>query len=100
MKRTNRKNYNKIMLVFLSDTLIWKESGNPIMKAFYENLNLIDEYPVENFHSLVRRSTALKVTSPETLRRHGINIDYEKHENEFIQNFITDKCYTFVKPKL
>ena len=45
----------KIMLVFLSDTLIRKEPRHSIMKAFYENLNLIDEYPVENFHSLVRR---------------------------------------------
>ena len=70
------------------------------MKAFYENLNLIDKYPVENFHSLGRRSTSSKITSPEMLRRHGIDIDYKKHENEFIQNFITDKHYTFVKPKL
>jgi len=84
----------------LSDILSWKENNHPIARILYQNLNILDEYPVENFHSLIRRSTSSKITTPEALRRYAINIDYEKHENHFIQNFAHEKKYPFTKQKL
>ena len=65
MTRFNRKNYNKIMLIFLSDVLYWKDINHPIIEKF-------DDYPVENFHSLIRRNITTKITAPDTLRRYGI----------------------------
>ncbi|CAG8724120.1 13865_t:CDS:1, partial [Cetraspora pellucida] len=100
MRRCNRKNYDKIMLVFLSDILQWSQNQHPIIDIFYNHLNLLDEYPVENFHSLVRRSTTSKLTNSKTLRRYGIFIDSEKHENKFISNFLKTKEYLFSKPQL
>jgi len=93
MTRFNRKNYNKIMLIFLSDVLYWKKVNHPIIEKLYHNLNLFDDYPVENFHSLIRRNISSKVTAPETLRRYGINIDYEKHNNQFVGIFTPETIF-------
>jgi len=100
MTRFNRKNHNKIMLIFLSDVLYWKKVNHPIIEKLYHNLNLFDDYPVENFHSLIRRNISSKVTAPETLRRYGINIDYEKHSNQFVRTLIPGRTYSSTKPIL
>ncbi len=53
------------MLAFLSDIEYWIQNDHPIMSALKTHLNVFDEYPVENFHSLVRRHTASKLLTPE-----------------------------------
>ena len=100
MTRFNRKNYNKIMLIFLSDVLYWKDINHPIIEKLYHNLNAFDDYPVENFHSLIRRNITIKITAPDTLRRYGITIDYEKNDNQFIRTLISEKSYLSTKPIL
>ncbi|CAH1768856.1 1507_t:CDS:2, partial [Entrophospora sp. SA101] len=57
-------------------------------------------YPVENFHSLVRRHTSAKVLVPEWLRRDGIFIDYQRHDNDFTQNFRVKKTYPYSKQNI
>ena len=68
MCRFQRKNYDKIMLTFLSDIQYWTKINHPILPILKTYLNAFDEYPVENFHSLVRRQTNAKVLNPEWLR--------------------------------
>ena len=65
MCRFQRKNYDKIMLAFLSDIQYWTKLNHPILSILKSHLNAFDEYPVENFHSLVRRQTNAKVLNPE-----------------------------------
>jgi hypothetical protein len=84
MSKCKRKNYDRIMLAFISDIGYWQEQGHLIMNIFRNHLNIIDEYPVENFHSLIRRYTGQNVPSSDTLRRYGVFLDYEKHNNKFI----------------
>ena len=75
------------MLVFLLDILQWNENKHPIINIFFNNLNLLDKYPVENFHSLVYRSSISKLTNPKTLHRYEIFLDNEKYENKFVSIF-------------
>src|SRR5205807_418952 len=67
MSKCKRKNYDRIMLAFISDIGYWQEQGHLIMNIFGNHLNIIDEYPVENFHSLIRRYTGQNVPSSDTL---------------------------------
>ncbi|CAG8843839.1 36822_t:CDS:1, partial [Racocetra persica] len=60
MRRFQRHNYDKIMLAFLSDIQYWKTIDHSIINVLKTHLNAFDEYPVENFHSLLRRHTSAK----------------------------------------
>ena len=100
MCRFQRKNYNKIILAFLSDIQYWIKIGHPIIQTLKTHLNAFDEYPVENFHSLVRRHTNAKILIPEWLRRDGIFIDYQRHDNDFTQNFRVKRTYPYSKQNI
>jgi hypothetical protein len=100
MCRFQRKNYDKIMLAFLSDIQYWSKIDHPILSTLKTYLNAFDEYPVENFHSLVRRQTNAKVLTPEWLRRDGIFIDHQRHDNDFTQIFRIKKSYPYSKQNI
>ena len=100
MKRFERKNYNKIMLAFLSDVLYWQSIEHPMYNALKEHLSEFNEYFVENFHSLIQRYTASKNFNIETLRKDAINLDSNKHNSNFMDPFITKKNYPFKKKSL
>jgi hypothetical protein len=100
MKRFERKNYNKIMLAFLSDVLYWQSIEHPIYDAFKEHLSEFNEYFIENFHSLIRRYTTGKNFNVENLRKDAINLDSNKHNSDFMKPFITKKNYPFKKKSL
>ena len=53
MSKCGRKNYDKIMLAFIHDVTYWKEKRHLIMNVFKNHLNILDEDPVENFHSIL-----------------------------------------------
>ena len=49
--RWKRKNYNKIILAFISDYIYWKENQHPFANVLENHLVNFNEYYVENFHS-------------------------------------------------
>ena len=49
--RWKRKNYNKIILAFISDYIYWKENQHPFAEILENHLVNFNEYYVENFHS-------------------------------------------------
>jgi hypothetical protein len=100
MKRFQRHNYDKIILAFLSDIQYWKQIKHPIMDTLKNNLNKLDEYCVENFHSLVRRHTNAKVNTAKSLRRDALFIDHCKSENNFMSSFAPKKDYPYKKKDL
>ena len=61
MSKCGRKNYDKIMLAFIHDDTYWEEKGHSIMNVFKNHLNILDEYPVENFHSILCRYTGQNI---------------------------------------
>ena len=53
----HRRHYDKAILVILSHFMYWKEKSHPINNTLHTALAAFDEYPVENFHSLLRART-------------------------------------------
>jgi len=100
MKRFERKNYDKIMIAFLSDIFYWQSIDHPIYNIFQDHLTEFNEYFVENFHSLIRRSTVRKQFNPEGLRSDAINVDNNRHNAEFIKPFVSGKKYPYTKKKI
>ena len=49
-----RHHYDKAPLIWLSNFLYWKSIDHPLFHAITNSLNAFDEYPVENFHSILR----------------------------------------------
>jgi len=70
------------------------------MDTLKNNLNKLDEYCVENFHSLVRRHTNAKVNTAKSLRRDALFIDHCKSENNFMSSFAPKKDYPYKKKDL
>ena len=52
----HRRHYDKAILVILSHLMYWKEKNHPMNNTLHQALAAFDEYPVENFHSLLRAS--------------------------------------------
>ena len=53
MKKFGRKNYDKIMIAFLSDIFYWQTIDHPMYNILQDHLSEFNEYFVENFHSLI-----------------------------------------------
>ena len=52
-----RRHYDKALLVLLSTFMHWQENDHPMYHTLRQALVAFDEYPVENFHSLLRART-------------------------------------------
>ena len=52
-----RRHYDKALLVALSIIKYWKDHSHPLFQTMSSALVAFDEYPVENFHSLLRERT-------------------------------------------
>lgn len=100
MRRFYRHNYDKIMLAFLSDICYWKTIQHPIINTLETHLNIFDEYPVENFHSLLRRHTSAKVSTGKSLRRDALFLDHCRHESSFVKSFEPKRDYPYSKKDL
>lgn len=100
MRRFQRHNYDKIMLAFLSDIQYWKLIKHPIINILKTHLNAFDEYPIENFHSLLRHHTNVKVTVGKSLRRDALFLDHCRHENAFISPFELKHDYPYMEKDL
>jgi len=72
-----RHHYTKAPLVWLSNLLYWKELNHPFFDTIMNCLNIFDEYPVQNFHSLLRDQTKHN-NSSEQLHRKARAIDTSK----------------------
>ena len=52
-----RRHYNKALFIFLTTFNHLKETGHPFFDILLSSLVAFDEYPVENFHSILRGRT-------------------------------------------
>ena len=86
-----RRHYNKALLVWLSNFLFLKQIDHPLFHLIMNHLNVLDEYPVENFHSILRAS-AKDSDNEKSLQEKARALDSNK---ETLSEFES----TFVKPQ-
>ena len=90
-----RRHYNKAPLVWLSNVLYWQESDHPIFQLLMECLQVDDEYPVENFHSILRGQTN-DYSSPDDIQRKAREINANKNVlRQFQTHFVPPKSSTY-----
>ena len=95
-----RKNYNKSPLIWLSQQLYWQEHNFDLFCCVSSNLAAIDEYRVENTHSIIRGNTN-SADTPEQLSRKAKAIFSAKSSMfNFKSNFSPPKNYTFSRKQL
>ena len=76
----------------------WIKIGHPIIQTLKIHLMLLMNTLWRT--SLVRRHTNAKILIPEWLRRDGIFIDYQRHDNDFTQNFRIKRTYPYSKQNI
>ena len=95
-----RHHYDNTPLAWQSNFLFWKAQDHPLFHALMQNLNVFDEYPVENFHSILRAQTQ-EFDSGELLRQNAKAVDRNKATaSNFASFFEIPKQYAFKHDKL
>ena len=74
-----RRHYDKALLVNLSAFMCWEENDHPMYHKLCEALVAFDEYPVENFHSVLRARTN-ETDNAAKISLKAKEIDACKHE--------------------
>lgn len=91
----HRRHYDKAMLVVLSHFMYWQENSHPMYHTLHQALAAFDEYPVENFHSLLRARTNA-TDSAEQISLKAKEIDCCKQEMQSFQSmFVPPKKFHF-----
>ena len=95
-----RRHYNKSPLVWFSNLLFWKENNNELYNTLKSCINIEDEYPVENCHSIIRGSTN-SWDMPEQLSFKAKSIfASKKRQHNFRSYFTPPKSFTFSRKEL
>ncbi len=91
----HRRHYDKAMLVVLSHFMYWQENNHPIYQTLHQALAAFDEYPVENFHSLLRARTSAS-DNAEQISLKAKEIDACKQEMQSFQSmFVPPRKFHF-----
>ncbi len=95
-----RKNYNKNPLIWLCQLLYWEKNNKELFDTIASNIAAIDEYRVENTHSIIRGNTN-KYDPPDLLSRKAKAIFSSKSTlHNFKSSFTPPKNYTFSRSSL
>lgn len=96
----HRRHYDKAILVVLSHFMYWQENNHPMYHTLYQALTAFDEYPVENFHSLLRARTN-STDNAEKISLKAKEIDTCKHEMQSFQStFVPSKKFHFSRKSI
>ena len=83
-----RRHYNKARPIWLSNFLFRKQTNHSLYHLIMTRLNVLDEYPVENFHSLLKAATN-KSDNEDTLRETARALDSSKEKlSDFQSTFV------------
>ena len=89
------RHYNNALLVTLSTFLHWQENSPSMFETLRQHLVAFDEYPVENFHSVLRQRTK-ETDSADQIARKAKEIDTCKHDlNSFQAVFVPPRKFNF-----
>ncbi len=83
-----RRHYDKALLIVPSLFEYWQDKDHPMHQTIKQFLVAFDEYPVENFHSVLRART-IETDTAEQIRVKAKEIDLCKKElHEFQSAFV------------
>ena len=95
-----RRHYDKALLVALSTLKYWDHNTHPMHQTVQQFLAAFDEYPVENFHSVLRARTN-ETDTAEQIRKKAKEIDNCKKElHEFQSSFVPPRKFNFSKKRI
>ena len=95
-----RHHYDKALLIAFSLLKYWKDHCHPIHQSFITALPAFDEYPIENFHSVLQGRTREFDTGSQ-INLMAKEIDGCKHElHNFKCMFVPPKRFTFSEKKI
>ena len=95
-----RKHYNKALLILLTSLNHLKQTCHPLFGLLLNSLVAFDEYPVENFHSILRGRTKATDTGEQIFFK-AREIDACKNQlHEFKSWFVPPRKYTFCPGKI
>ena len=90
-----RRHYNKVLLITLSLFQHWEDNAHPMFETLRQYLVDFDEYPVENFHSILRARTN-ETDSADQIAFKAKEIDACKHElHSFKSVFVPPKRFNY-----
>ena len=90
-----RHHYDKAPLVWLSNILYWKTTNHPLYGVLTTHLQTVDEYGIENFHSILRAQTNV-INTPDEITRKAREISATKDIlREFKTQFVPPRTATF-----
>ena len=96
----HRRHYDKALLIVFSTFKYWQEKNHPMHEIIKHFLAAFDEYPVENFHSVLRARTNEKDTA-EQIQEKAKEIDACKKEmHEFQSAFVPPKKFNFSRKSI
>ena len=95
-----RRHYNKALLITLSLFQYWQENAHSMFDTVRKYLVAFDEYPVENFHSVLRARTK-ETDTPEQIAFKAKEIDACKHElHSFNSVFVPPRKFNYSSKKI
>lgn len=95
-----RRHYDKALLIALTTIKHWKDQDHPMFQTMMQRLVAFDEYPVENFHSLLRARTK-ETDQAEQISFKAKEIDAYKHElHNFKSSFVPPRRFHFSTKKI
>ena len=95
----HRRHYDKALLIVLSIFKYGQENTHPMHGVIQQFLIVLDEYPVENFHSVLRTRTSVSDTAKQ-IREKPKEIDAcEKEMHEFQSSFVPPKKIQLLQEK-
>lgn len=95
-----RRHYDKALLVVLSAFMYWQETNHPMFHTLSNALVAFDEYPIENFHSVLRARTN-STDNADQVSRKAKEIDVCKHEmHMFKSNFVPPRKLDFSRKSI
>ena len=96
----HRRHYNKALLITLCTFLHWQEHTPSMFETLQQYLPAFDEYPVENFHSVLRARTK-ETDTPDQIASKAREIDTCKHElRSFQSTFVPARKFTFSRKNI
>ena len=95
-----RRHYDKALLILLTTFHHLRNINHPFLEIIKKSLVAFDEYPVENFHSILRGRTKVTDTG-EKICLQAREIDACKHAlHEFKSWFVPPRRYNFSPSKI
>ena len=95
-----RRHYNKSPLIWISNYIYWKDNAPHIASLLEKNISVLDEYPVENCHSIIRRNTEPHDTSATIVRKVKLLFGNKDCQSNFRESFTLEKNYAISQNRL